>query len=104
MHPHQYYLMCDGLREPDRDADIPTSAPQSRKGRQSARGPPLDDDALLTSAQTRVRVGGVSAMCIWRWLRDPRVQFPQPIKINARNYWRLGDLRRWQAERASEAA
>ncbi len=63
----------------------------------------LDDDVLLTAAQTRGRVGGVSAMCIWRWMRDPRVQFPTPLKINGRNYWRLGDLRRWQAERPSTA-
>ncbi len=63
--------------------------------------PPLDDDVLLTAAQTRARVGGVSAMCIWRWMRDPRVQFPAPTRINRRNYWRLGALRRWQAERAA---
>jgi predicted DNA-binding transcriptional regulator AlpA len=64
----------------------------------------LDDDALLTSDTTRARIGGVSTMCIWRWMRDPRVQFPLPIKINRRNYWRLGDLRRWQAEQAQRAA
>jgi predicted DNA-binding transcriptional regulator AlpA len=58
-----------------------------------------DDDALLTGKQTRARVGGVSDMCIWRWMRDERVQFPHPIQINRRNYWRLGDLRQWQAER-----
>jgi predicted DNA-binding transcriptional regulator AlpA len=40
-------------------------------------------------------------MCIWRWMRDPRVQFPAPLKINGRNYWRIGDLRRWQADRAA---
>lgn len=64
----------------------------------------LDDDALLNSTQTRARCGGVTTMCIWRWLRDERVQFPAPIKINNRNYWRLGDLRRWQAERVTKAA
>jgi hypothetical protein len=42
-------------------------------------------------------------MCIWRWMRDPRVKFPSPIVINRRNYWRLGDLRRWQAERAAQS-
>jgi predicted DNA-binding transcriptional regulator AlpA len=62
----------------------------------------FDDDTLLTSNQTRARVGGVSHMCIWRWQRDDRVKFPQPIQINRRNYWRLGDLRRWQAERSEE--
>jgi predicted DNA-binding transcriptional regulator AlpA len=63
-----------------------------------------DDDTLLTSNQTRARVGNVSHMCIWRWRRDERVQFPQPIQINRRNYWRLGDLRRWQATRTQKAA
>ena len=63
----------------------------------------MDDDTLLNSAQTRARVGNVSNMCIWRWLRDERVQFPQPVQINRRNYWRLGDLRRWQSERTTKA-
>ena len=63
-----------------------------------------DDDTLLTSAQTRARVGGVSTMCIWRWMRDPRVRFPAPVKINGRNYWRLGVLRQWQAQRVTKAA
>ena len=65
---------------------------------------PVDDDTLLTSNQARARVGNVSHMCIWRWIRDDRVRFPAPIQINRRNYWRLGDLRRWQAERSAKAA
>lgn len=66
----------------------------------------LDDDTLLTAAQTRARFGGVSAMCIWRWMHNPALQFPKPVKIGAsrRNYWRLGDLRRWQAEHAQKIA
>jgi len=28
--------------------------------------------------------------------------FPEPTKINGRNYWRLGDLRRWQAEQTAK--
>ena len=48
-----------------------------------------DDDVLLNAQQTRARVGSVSAMCIWRWIRDDRVKFPPPIKINRRNCWRL---------------
>jgi predicted DNA-binding transcriptional regulator AlpA len=63
-----------------------------------------DDDSLLSANQTRARIGGVSTMCIWRWVRDERVKFPPPIKINNRNYWRLGDLRAWQAEHAQKAA
>ena len=63
----------------------------------------LDEDTLLTSKQVRARVGSVSDMCIWRWMRDDRVQFPKPMQMNRRNYWRLGDLRRWQAEQAERA-
>jgi predicted DNA-binding transcriptional regulator AlpA len=64
---------------------------------------PADDDTLLTSGQVRARVGGVTTMCIWRWMRNDRVRFPHPIKMNGRNYWRLGDLRQWQAERMTKA-
>lgn len=78
--------------------------PQEYSEVRKASQPVLDDDALLTSTQTRARVGGVSTMCIWRWMRDPRVQFPAPVKINSRNYWRLGDLRQWQAERTTKHA
>jgi hypothetical protein len=70
----------------------------------ATQAPVLDDDVLLTSVQTRARVGNVSSMCIWRWMRDPRVRFPAPVKINGRNYWRLGVLRRWDAERMARDA
>lgn len=73
----------------------PQEYPQLRR----VLAPDLDDEALLNSAQTKARCGNVTDMCIWRWMRDERVQFPAPIKINRRNYWRLGDLRAWQAQR-----
>lgn len=65
---------------------------------------PKDDDTLLNSNQTRAFVGGVSHMCLWRWVRDERVLFPEPVKLNGRNYWRLGTLRQWQAERGFRQA
>ncbi len=53
---------------------------------QKAR-PVLDDDTLLDSAAARATCGNVSTMCIWRWQRDPRVQFPAPdVVINSRRY------------------
>jgi predicted DNA-binding transcriptional regulator AlpA len=74
--------------------------------RAASQAQPIDDDMLLNSAQTRARVGGVSSMCIWRWMRDPKVQFPQPVRIGgkARNYWRLGDIRDWQTQRTQRTA
>ena len=70
---------------------------QAIEGQQRKPQPVLDDETLLTSAQVRARVGGVSTMCVWRWQRDPKVQFPAPLKMNSRNYWRMGDLRDWQS-------
>jgi predicted DNA-binding transcriptional regulator AlpA len=67
-----------------------------------ARNPPQQpvfDDVLLDSKQTRASVGQKSDMCIWRWQRDPRVQFPKPdVMINGRRYWYAGTIRRWKAE------
>lgn len=63
-----------------------------------------DDDVLLNSNDTRARVGNVSTMCIWRWMKDERVNFPKPVKINSRNYWRLGDLQRWQRKHVEAKA
>src|SRR3954449_11821361 len=97
MHPREYAKRRADPRQSDGggvSAPIVIEAPTRRA--QSPRAPPLDDDVLLTATQTRARVGDVTTMCIWRWMRDPRVQFPAPVKINSRNYWRLGDLRQWQ--------
>jgi hypothetical protein len=66
---------------------------------------PVDDDTLLTSAQVRAQVSGVSPMCIWRWTRDPRVLFPEPdIIINNRKYWKAGTIRQFKARVATKVA
>ena len=77
---------------------------QTEAENRSASMPSLDDDALLNSAQVKARCGNVTNMCIWRWMRDDRVQFPKPIQINKRNYWRLGDVRAWRERHANKAA
>ncbi len=45
------------------------------------------DDVYISSAQLRAMFGGISHMTVSRWLADPRVGFPRPIKISSRNYW-----------------
>jgi hypothetical protein len=40
---------------------------------------------------------------IERWLQDPNLNFPKPIVVNKRKYWRLEELERWERSRASEA-
>ena len=61
----------------------------------------VPDDALVTSSQVRKRVGSVSAMCLWRWVRDGK--FPKPVRINGRNYWQIGVIRAWVMAQVDEA-
>ncbi len=61
--------------------------------------PDRQDGSLVTSRQVRARIGGISAMCLWRWIRDGK--FPVPIKINGRNYWPEGEVRGWVAARSA---
>ena len=36
----------------------------------------------------------ISAMTLWRWQRNPELNFPLPIVINGRKYWALDELER----------
>jgi predicted DNA-binding transcriptional regulator AlpA len=46
-----------------------------------------DIDALMDGALVRQFFGGKSKMTIHRWMNDPGLGFPQPIKIANQNYW-----------------
>ena len=50
---------------------------------------------LIPAAAVRELCGGVSDMTIWRWLQHPVMNFPKPIKIGRRNYWREADMIAW---------
>jgi hypothetical protein len=41
----------------------------------------------------------VSAMCLWRWQRDPKLNFPQPTVINKYSYTDLNQVDEWMRER-----
>jgi len=64
----------------------------------------VPDEFLVNSKYARLMAGGVSVMCVWRWIRDPNVQMPAPVKINGRNYWKAGDLRTWNAARLNRTS
>jgi predicted DNA-binding transcriptional regulator AlpA len=42
----------------------------------------------------------VTDMSIYRWERDPRLNFPQPIRIGRRKFWDEADLEAWERSRA----
>lgn len=40
-----------------------------------------------------------------RWTANPKMGFPQPVRINRRDYFKRGELERWKAaQRAREVA
>jgi predicted DNA-binding transcriptional regulator AlpA len=53
----------------------------------------------LTSREVRARYGGVSDMTLWRWLRDPALNFPKPLVINGRRLWEQAQLKEWEQGR-----
>ncbi len=54
-----------------------------------------DEGELIQASQVRARYGGVSDMWLHRRLHD-NSNFPKPIYITKRRYWRLADLVAWE--------
>ncbi|WP_241772276.1 helix-turn-helix transcriptional regulator [Rhodobacter capsulatus] len=46
----------------------------------------------ISAATVRDICGGISDMSLWRWLNDPVLGFPKPIKIGNRRYWRESEV------------
>ena len=64
----------------------------------------IDKTIYVTAAQVRARYGAMADMTLWRWLSDPVLAFPQPLRINRRRFWRLDELEEWeQAHRPRRA-
>jgi predicted DNA-binding transcriptional regulator AlpA len=66
----------------------------------------FDDDRLIDITELRTILPPVSDMTLWRWIRDPRVGMPAPIKLGAdhRNFWRLSAIRAWIKRREEASA
>jgi predicted DNA-binding transcriptional regulator AlpA len=62
------------------------------------------DDIFLSSRQVRVRYGNVSEMWLWRREHEEGSDFPRPVKIHKRRFWRLSNLTAWERRLASGAA
>ena len=49
----------------------------------------------IPAADVRELCGGISDMTLWRWLEDDGLDFPRPIYIGRRRYWREADVVNW---------
>ena len=61
-------------------------------------------DKRITAAAVRELCGSVSDMTLWRWLNDPALNFPKPIYIARRRYWREAEVVAWLDARSSQSA
>ena len=62
--------------------------------------PETVQDAAFLTGPAVCRRYAIHDMTLWRWMRDADLKFPQPLKINRRNYWRIADLEKWERARA----
>lgn len=61
-------------------------------------------DIVIPARPARKMCGGVSDMTFWRWLNNKEMNFPKPIYIAGRRYWRVSELTEWLEGRAAARA
>ncbi|MEO9463903.1 MULTISPECIES: helix-turn-helix transcriptional regulator [Alphaproteobacteria] len=49
----------------------------------------------IQAATVRQMCGGISDMSLWRWLDSSELNFPRPIYIGRRRYWKEADIVAW---------
>jgi hypothetical protein len=89
---------------------------RERRRRQSERDRRRRDQGLHDEARLSPKIAarlptgavaaryGVTTRSIDRWWKDPDLNFPQPIIVNARKYWALTDLEIWERGCVAEKA
>jgi predicted DNA-binding transcriptional regulator AlpA len=55
----------------------------------------LPENRRINSAAVRELCGGVSDMSLWRWLQNPDLNFPKPVYIGKRRYFKEADVVAW---------
>jgi len=66
-------------------------------------GSEADLDARINAVETRKLSGNISDPTLWRWVNDPKLNFPKPEFVNGRRYWRLGAVLAWWESRPTRA-
>lgn len=54
----------------------------------------------IGAAATRALCGDISDMTLWRWLNER--DFPQPVQIARRRYWKESDIIQWLEAQADQ--
>jgi hypothetical protein len=61
-------------------------------------------DIYLTAPQVCERYGNITSMTLHRWLRDERMEFPQPDYFGRLRFWKLSILEDWERLAATRRA
>lgn len=61
------------------------------------------EDQLVPAAPLKAEFGNVSDMWLWRRLNDPDDDFPRPIYIAGRRYWRRGEVEEYKRRKAAQS-
>jgi hypothetical protein len=66
-------------------------------------GRPSDTGSLIPARKVQGRYD-IADRTLDRWLESQTLNFPRPVVINKRRYWRLGELVAWERTRAARAS
>jgi predicted DNA-binding transcriptional regulator AlpA len=55
---------------------------------------------FLSSKAARERYG-ISSMTLWRWMHSGRTDFPKPVCVNGRKFYKISDIEAWERTRAA---
>lgn len=58
---------------------------------------------LITASRVRELCGGICDMTLWRWRQDPDLQFPVPLTIRRRNFYRADEVAEFIERQAAHA-
>jgi predicted DNA-binding transcriptional regulator AlpA len=66
--------------------------------------PPRAAQGLKLSARQIAHRFGISIRTLERWLLNPELRFPRPIRILRRRYWELAEVQMWERRQAATSA
>ena len=58
---------------------------------------------LRTAKQVRAQLGGISDVTLWRRINNSNLEFPQPVRILRRLYFRADEIDAWIAAQTEAA-
>ena len=56
----------------------------------------LTDDPLVSAKTVRQEFDEISDMTLWRWIEDEALNFPKPIYIRRRRFWRQSEIQKFK--------